>query len=290
MHTYVFDICMDLWNPILSGYNPLLSLLILILSWLRFGCANTFNLTLIFMSCRATHSSTLAWKLPRTKEPGGLQSMGSLRVGHDWATSLSLSCIGEGYGNPLQCSCLENPRDGGAWWAAVCGVAQSRTRLTWLSSSSSSSRRLVFMILGALPNSSTRYWRLKLYLVALFLIKLFFSINARLQSMGSRRVGHNWALTFHFHALEKEMATHSSVLAWRIPGTGEPGGLPSLGLQSQTRLKRQQQQQHYLFTNDFSVVSTYTHIYLERGTAFVIQLASGTETLELIMSLREIIT
>ena len=52
----------------------------------------------------------------------------------------SLSCIGEGNGNPLQCSCLENPRDGGAWWAAVSGVAQSRTRLKRLSSSSSSSR------------------------------------------------------------------------------------------------------------------------------------------------------
>ena len=50
---------------------------------------------------------------------------------------LSVSCIGEGNGNPLQCSCLENPRDGGAWWAAVYGVAQSRTRLKWLSSSSS---------------------------------------------------------------------------------------------------------------------------------------------------------
>ena len=48
----------------------------------------------------------------------------------------SLSCVGEGNGNPLQCSCLENPRDAGAWWAAVCGVAQSRTRLKWLSSSS----------------------------------------------------------------------------------------------------------------------------------------------------------
>ena len=73
------------------------------------------------------------------EEPGGLQSMGSLRVGHDWATSLSLSCIGEGNGNPLQCSCLENPRDGGAWWAAISGVTQSRTRLKRLSSSSSSS-------------------------------------------------------------------------------------------------------------------------------------------------------
>ena len=51
----------------------------------------------------------------------------------------SLSCLREGNGNPLQCSCLENPRDGGAWWATVYGVAQSRTRLTWLSSSSSSS-------------------------------------------------------------------------------------------------------------------------------------------------------
>ena len=82
----------------------------------------------------------------------------------------SLSCIGEGNGNPLQCSCLENPRDGRAWWAAVYGVAQSQTQLS------------------------------------------------------------DFTFTFHFHALAKEMATHSSVLAWRIPGMGEPGGLPSLGL------------------------------------------------------------
>ena len=72
-------------------------------------------------------------------------------------------------GTPLQYSCLENPMDGGAWWAAVHGVARSRTRLS------------------------------------------------------------NFTFTFHFHALEKEMATHSNVLAWRIPGTGEPGGLPSMG-------------------------------------------------------------
>ena len=134
----------------------------------------------------APHSSTLAWKVPWTEEPGGLQSMGSRRVRHDWVTSLSLltfmhwrrkwqptpiflpgesqgrrslvgcrlwgrtesdtterlhfrfslSCIGERNDNPLQYSCLENPRDGGAWWAAVSGVAQSRTRLKWLSSSS----------------------------------------------------------------------------------------------------------------------------------------------------------
>ena len=136
----------------------------------------------------APHSSTLAWKIPWMEEPGRLQSMGLLRVGHNWATSLSLftflhwrrkwqpipvflpwesqgwgspvdchlwgctesdmterlpfhfslSHIGEGNGNPFQCSCLENPRDGGAWWAAVYGVAQSRTRLKRLSSSSSS--------------------------------------------------------------------------------------------------------------------------------------------------------
>ena len=75
--------------------------------------------------------------------------------------------IGEGGGTPH--SCLENPTDGGAWWAAVHGVAKSRTGLS------------------------------------------------------------NFTFTFHFHALGKEMATHSSVLAWRIPGTGEPGGLPSMG-------------------------------------------------------------
>ena len=71
--------------------------------------------------------------------------MGSLRVGHDWATSLfSLSCTGEGNGNPPQFSCLESPRDGGAWWAAVYGVAQSRTWLKRLSSSSSSFIALLF--------------------------------------------------------------------------------------------------------------------------------------------------
>ena len=81
------------------------------------------------------------------------------------------SSIGEGNDTPLQDSCLENPMDGGAWWATVHGVAKSQT---WV----------------------------------------------RLSDFTS---------TFHFHALEKEMATHSSVLAWRIPGMGEPGGLPSMG-------------------------------------------------------------
>ena len=87
----------------------------------------------------APHSSTLACKIPWTEEPGRLQSMGSLRV--DMTERLhfhfSLSCTGEGNGNPLQCSCLENPRDGGAWWAAIYGVAESQTRLKRLSSSSS---------------------------------------------------------------------------------------------------------------------------------------------------------
>ena len=78
--------------------------------------------------------------------------------------------IGEGNGTPLQYSCLENPMDGGAWNAAVHGVAEGQTRLS------------------------------------------------------------DFTFTFHFHALEKEMATHSSILAWRIPGMGEPGGLPSMGL------------------------------------------------------------
>ena len=73
------------------------------------------------------------------------------------------------FGTPLQYSCLENPMDGGVWWAAVHGVVKSRTGLS------------------------------------------------------------DFTFTFHFHALEKEMATHSSVLAWRIPGTGEPVGLPSMG-------------------------------------------------------------
>ena len=77
----------------------------------------------------APHSTTLAWKIPWTEEPGGLQSRG--REVSDTTERLhfhfSLSGIGEGNGNPLQCSCLENPRVGGAWWAAVSGVAESDT-------------------------------------------------------------------------------------------------------------------------------------------------------------------
>ena len=81
----------------------------------------------------APHSSTLAWKIPWMEEPGRLQSMGS-HTTERLHFHFSLSCIGEGNGNPLQCSCLENPRDRGAWWAAVYGVAQSQTWLKWLSS------------------------------------------------------------------------------------------------------------------------------------------------------------
>ena len=95
------------------------------------------NLEIVLEKAMAPNSSTLAWKVPWMEEPGGLQSMGSLQS--DTTERLhfhfSLSCVGEGNGNPLQCSCLENPRDGGAWLAAVYGVTQSRTRLKQLNSS-----------------------------------------------------------------------------------------------------------------------------------------------------------
>ena len=93
----------------------------------------------------AIHSSILAWRIPWTEKPGGLQSIGLQRVGHDWATNththnipfygyttfcLSICQLIEGNGNPLQRSCLENPMDRGAWWATVHGVAKSRTRLS----------------------------------------------------------------------------------------------------------------------------------------------------------------
>ena len=128
------------------------------------------------------HSSTLAWKILWMEEPGRLQSMGSLCP---WDTTerlpfhFSPSCIGEGNGNPLQCSCLRNPKDGGAWWAAVYGVAQSRTRLKRLSSSSSSSSCFVAEKAMA-PDSSTLAWKI-----------LWMEEPGRLQSMGSLRVGHD---------------------------------------------------------------------------------------------------
>ena len=88
----------------------------------------------------APHSSTLAWKIPWRSlvgcSPWGCEESDTTERFH---FHFSLSCIGEGNVNPLQCSCLENPRDGRAWWAAIYGVAHSRTRLKRLSSSSSSS-------------------------------------------------------------------------------------------------------------------------------------------------------
>ena len=124
--------------------------------------------------------------------------------------------FGEGNGTPLQYSCLENPMDGGAWKAAVHGVAKSQTRLrdfTFTFHFHALEREMA-------PHSSVLAWRIP-----------GMGEPGRLQSMGSRRVGYDFTFTFnfHFHALETEMATHSSVLAWRIPGTGEPGGLLSMG-------------------------------------------------------------
>ena len=127
----------------------------------------------------------------------------------------SLSRIGEGNGKPLQCSCLENPRDARAWWAAVYEVTQSQKRLKWLSSSSCFS--------GEGNGNPLQYscpenpmdggaWWAAVHGVARSLTRLI-----------------DFALFFHLHALEKEMATHSSTLAWRIPGTEESVELPSMG-------------------------------------------------------------
>ena len=106
-------------------------------------------------------------------------------------------------------------RDGGAWWAAVCGVVQSRTRLKRLSSSSwEMPEKAISPVL--LPGKSHGAWQAAVHEVA-----------------KSRTQLSNFTFTFHFHALKKEIATHSSVLAWRILGTEEPGGLQSIRLQSQ---------------------------------------------------------
>ena len=117
----------------------------------------------------APHSSTFAWKIPWMEEPGGLQSVGSLRVGHDWASSLSL-----------------------------------------------------------------------------------------------------FTFTFHFHALEKEMATHPSVLAWRIPGTGEPGGLLSMG--------------SYRIGHDWSDIAAAAHL-LRKWIYFLVHSASPQTTMTAVSTL-----
>ena len=125
----------------------------------------------------ALHSSTLAWKIPWMEEPGRLQSMGSRKS--DTTERLhfhfSLSGIGERNGNPLQCSCLENPRDGGTWWAAVCGVAHSRTRLKWLSSSSilpTPYLGLLLVLIIGVENFSLVRW-LHILFLALWYITLY---------------------------------------------------------------------------------------------------------------------
>ena len=94
------------------------------------------------------HSSTLAWKIPWVEEPLGCSPWGheELDTNELLHFHFSLSCIGEGNDNPLQCSCLENPRDMGTWWAAVYGVTQSWTQLKWLSSSSRSLLNLSCMV------------------------------------------------------------------------------------------------------------------------------------------------
>ena len=103
----------------------------------------------------------------------------------------SLSRIGEGNGNPLQCSCLENPRDGGAWWAAVYGVTQSRTRLKWLSSSSSSREEiritLVALLQGIFPTQGLN--------PSLLHCRWFFTIWATRETMDRR------ALHLLFHSI-----------------------------------------------------------------------------------------
>ena len=128
----------------------------------------------------APHSSTLAWKIPWTEEPGRLQSMGSLRVRRTEQLHfhLSLSCIGEGNTNPLQCSCLENPRDSGAWWTAIYGVAQSQTQL----SDFTFAFHFHSLEKAMAPQASTLAWKIP-----------WAEEPGGLQSMGSHRVGHDWS-------------------------------------------------------------------------------------------------
>ena len=94
-----------------------------------------YHYILLSEKAMAPHSSTLAWKIPWIEEPGSPWGRQESDMTERLPFHFSLSCIGERNGNPLQCSCLENPRDGGAWWAAVYGVTQSWTRLKRLSSS-----------------------------------------------------------------------------------------------------------------------------------------------------------
>ena len=112
---------------IINGIFPFITYLFLIVTF-SFPLREVPLTRLVKLIWRRQWQPTPVW----TEDPGRLQSMRLLRVRHDWVTSLSLFTfsIGEGNGNPLQCSCLENPRDEGAWWAAVPGVAKSRTQLS----------------------------------------------------------------------------------------------------------------------------------------------------------------
>ena len=118
----------------------------------------------------------------------------------------SLSCIGGGNGNPLQCSCLENPRDGEAWWAAVYGVANSWTRLKWLSSSNIIENPIKTLKWSTLKKNLK--WKKYMGKEPWKRLDIHICINESLCGT----------------PVEKEMATHSSILAWRIPWTEEPGG------------------------------------------------------------------
>ena len=149
------------------------------LEWLRrkYGNAKTremdeakgnASIKLVIVEFITAKSTTLRWTKEYSCTANACQSIPKFRCTRKSIFMHIYTSKGEGNGTPLQYSYLENPMDGGAWWAAIHGVAKSRARLS------------------------------------------------------------DFTFTFHFHALEKEMEAHSSVLAWRIPGTGEPGGLPSM--------------------------------------------------------------
>ena len=163
----------------------------------------------------APHSNTLVWKIPWTEEPGRPQSMGSLRVGHDWATSLSLSCIGEGNGNRLQCSCLENPRDGGALVGCrLWGCKESDT--TEVTSQQQQQQRSLKKIGDIKGAFHTRMGKIKdrkskdLREARVSLVAHMVKNTSAMWETGVQCLG--WE-----NPLEEGMATHPSTLAWRIP-------------------------------------------------------------------------
>ena len=142
-----------------------------------------------------THSNVLAWRIPWTEEPGRLWSIELKRAGHDWNNLAGMYCP-------------ENPMDGGAWWAAVHGVAKSQTRLS------------------------------------------------------------DFPFTFHFHALEKEMATHSSALAWRIPWTEKPGRLQSMGSHRVGHNWSDLAAAAYIYTHTYIYSIDILYIHIKCGLPF----------------------